>query len=89
MSDKPDFEALRAKRNAAMFKYIENLAEAEGVEPGSIRITFDPNACYCDCPNGPCEHSWDGKPIEDEMSYSRTCSRCGAIQMFHDMRVLP
>ena len=43
----------------------------------------------CQCPNGPCEHIWDG-PIEeyDEgRCVSATCSRCGMTAVSHSLWV--
>lgn len=88
MTGVPDFEALRAERNAAHEAWVQKM-QAEG-----WNITgcgHDPNACYCDCPDGPCEHSWDGEPWEsaDGGAWSVTCSRCGQTSMSHSMRTGP
>lgn len=79
----PNFEALRNKRNQA----IEALAEKYGIH----HVIFNPNACYCACPDGPCEHKWNGPDYisQDQTLTSVTCSRCGAIAAYHDMRVGP
>jgi len=45
--------------------------------------------CKCECPNGPCEHVWDGPSHTTENSDSASCSRCGANAMAHDMWVMP
>jgi hypothetical protein len=45
--------------------------------------------CVCKCPDGPCEHKWDGEWEEDELTASVTCSRCGSVKMGHDMWVGP
>lgn len=51
--------------------------------------------CVCKCPNGPCEHQWDGEPVREYhdnsnlASESSTCSRCGMDSMAHDMWVSP
>ena len=47
--------------------------------------------CYCACPEGPCQHVWDG-PEEsdpDEGWSSATCSRCGMSALGHDLRCSP
>jgi hypothetical protein len=87
----PDFDALRAKRNAAVQEQVRKLAEEFGVPLESMRSNFSPNACYCACPDGPCEHSWDGPEwrSEDGCAMSCTCSRCGTTAMSHSMRVGP
>jgi hypothetical protein len=38
-----------------------------------------------------CDHVWDGEPYESEDGCisSATCSRCGAVAMYHDMRFGP
>lgn len=91
MSDAPDFEALRAKRNEAVKEMIRGLAERLGEPNDPVAYTFDEDACYCDCAaGGPCEHRWDGKPYEDgDGCVSATCSRCGETAMSHSMRIGP
>ena len=88
----PDFEALRAQRNAAMDELLKRFADEEGVPVEALRTTFDANACYCACSSGgPCEHTWDG-PVwvsEDTWTESATCSRCGCTAIGHDIRVGP
>lgn len=88
----PDFEALRAKRNAAMLTMHQQLADELGVPLQSLRSSFNPAACYCACgTGGPCEHKWDGEgwESEDGHTWSATCSRCGTTAMGHDMRYGP
>lgn len=88
----PDFDALRAERNAAVYELVQRFADEEGVPVDALRTTFDPNACYCACGSGGlCEHTWDG-PVwvsEDGCTESATCARCGCTAMSHDMRTLP
>lgn len=47
--------------------------------------------CVCTCPDGPCEHRWDGPEwrSEDGLACSVTCSRCGMTKMSHDMWIGP
>lgn len=87
----PDFDTLRAERNA---KFAETVAKlrAEGWSVDSLCARHDPNACYCACGcGGPCEHDWDGVPYESEADgmWSATCSKCGELAYNHSMRVLP
>lgn len=90
MSDAPDFEALRAKRNEAVKEMIRGLAEKLGEPNDPVTCTFDFDACYCACASGgPCEHKWDGPPWESDDCWSATCSRCGETAMSHSMRVGP
>lgn len=89
---KPDFDALRAQRNATVEASMRRLAEEEGIELKDISSNFDPNACYCACAHdGPCKHQWDGEPYEsdDGCLWSATCSRCGLTSFSHSMRFLP
>lgn len=90
MTDAPDFEALRAKRNASIANEGKRLAAELGLD-GPLFCSHDPNACYCACPDGPCEHKWDGEPWEstDGCAWSVTCSRCGETSMSHSMRTGP
>lgn len=44
--------------------------------------------CECQCPDGPCEHQWDGPWHEDGQTATVTCSRCTALRIDHDMWVL-
>ncbi|MCA3109877.1 MAG: hypothetical protein ING91_19260 [Rhodocyclaceae bacterium] len=92
MTEKPDFDALRAQRNAEVEKQLREFAEKHGWVLKDTRTSFDRNACYCACATGgPCEHQWDGKgwQSEDGCAWSATCSRCGGTAMSHDARVLP
>ena len=91
MCDKPDFDALRAKRNAAVRSMLQKVADDWGCSVDEIKSTFNPDACYCNCPNGPCEHKWDGEDYvsEDECLVSATCSRCGMTAFHHSMRTGP
>lgn len=88
----PDFDALRASRNAAVRDHIERLAQQLGVPAAELTTTFDPNSCYCACgTHGPCEHKWDGDlwVSDDGLLHSATCSRCGMTAFSHDMRYAP
>ena len=89
--NKPDFETLRAERNKAVQEHLQKLAEEYDLPIESLRTNFNPNACYCNCPEGPCEHQWDGPEYrsEDGCLSSTTCSRCGMTAFSHDMRVAP
>ena len=86
----PDFAALRAERDAAIQRELQVMAAEWGVPLQSLRFTFDPAACYCDCvAGGPCEHKWDGKPYESHGLWTTTCSRCGTTAFSHSMWTAP
>lgn len=51
--------------------------------PGTAR-------CACACPDGPCDHRWDGAWIDvDEQESTATCSRCGMSALSHGLWVAP
>jgi hypothetical protein len=91
VADAPDFDALRADRNARVQASMQKLADEHGIPLQSLRSNFNPNACYCACPDGPCEHKWDGDwwTSEDGCAQSATCSRCGTTAMSHSLRTGP
>ena len=83
---KPDFEALRAERNAQAAAFAEKM-RAEGWEIAACSLRSK-DACYCDCSRGgPCEHDWSGPGVEiGEGGWSVTCARCGMDAMGHSLR---
>lgn len=95
MSEKPrptdaEFEELKRKRDAAIKRTVERICEKHGLDPATARIHVSgAGGCYCACPDGPCQHIWDGPAYHEENMMSVTCSRCGAPAIYHDMRVGP
>jgi hypothetical protein len=87
-----DFDALRARRNDAVRATVEAVAVKWGVPADFLLCSHDDAACYCACPAGPCEHDWTGpeREILDDRDrpcgFERTCARCGAGVMAHDVR---
>lgn len=46
--------------------------------------------CRCQCPDGPCEHKWDGPTVKwGDNCYTSTCSRCQMPAVEHSMWVAP
>jgi|ERR1700761_2484792 len=88
-----EFEELRRKRDEALSKHIEEMCKEEGWDIKAVHVHSRDreSACYCGCPDGPCQHIWDGPEhvSEDQLMSSATCSRCGEIAFYHHMRVLP
>ncbi len=85
-----EFEELARKRDAGIAEVVKATAAEMGWNPAEVKVHVSGSGgCYCDCPDGPCQHIWDGPPWEDEGAWSTTCSRCGAVAMFHDMRFAP
>lgn len=93
MSERPDFDALRAKRNEAVAEMVKAVCDEHGWDASECHTTFDPNACYCACGDGgPCEHQFEGwRDIEDDEGNvcggETVCSRCGMGAMSHSMRI--
>ena len=83
-----DFEALRKKRNEAVMAEIQKFAEMQGVDLSEVKTTFNPNACYCACPEGPCEHRWKGwrKFDFDTSGGEAVCTLCGEGAVSHSLR---
>lgn len=95
-----EFAELARKRDEEVAKIIDKLCEEHGFKKEGMHFHVSHQGqCYCACPDGPCQHIWDGpnKPIgleegEDERNapgWSVTCSRCGVDAMSHDMRCGP
>ncbi len=88
--EEPDFEKLRAERNAAAQTILEEFAKECGRDPTEIQSSFNPNACYCACPDGPCEHNFEGwRVFEDGRGGETVCSRCNMGAMSHSLRTAP
>ena len=84
----PDFEALRAQRNAAAKDVMETVARQMGwVDNKPFGAIFNPNDCYCDClSGGPCEHSFKRWRQLGDCAGERVCSRCGMGAIGHSLR---
>ncbi len=87
-ADKPDFEKLRAERNASVQEMIDAIAKERGWDPSKIQSSHNPDACYCACAEGgPCEHDFQGwRNFEDGSGGETVCKRCGMGAMSHSMR---
>jgi hypothetical protein len=98
MTDKPkltdaEFDVLKQKRDEAINGVVDALCKEQGWPRD--KITFHASGlhgCYCACPGGPCQHRWDGPEQVVTDDYDRpcgstkTCSKCGADAMSHDVR---
>ena len=82
-----DFEALRRKRNEAVQEMIDELARQMGEDPSEVVTTFDPDSCYCDCPDGPCEHTFDDWEDYEDGTGEAVCTRCGRGAIGHSMQI--
>jgi len=45
--------------------------------------------CRCQCPQGPCEHQWDGPVVWEGDVESVACSKCGMTRRSHDLWTMP
>ena len=87
-----EFEELKRKRDEAVRASVKRICEENGWDPNKTAFhASHADGCYCACPDGPCQHVWDGPEWGDEdgSCQSVTCSRCGTVAMFHDMRCMP
>lgn len=85
-----EFDELKRKRDDAVAAVVARVCAEQGWDSADAYIHHSHSSeCYCACPDGPCQHIWDGEPWTDDNSYSTTCSRCGEVAMFHDMRCGP
>lgn len=85
-----EFDELKRVRDDAIRTLVHEVCEQEGWDP--TRASFhssDMSGCYCACPDGPCQHKWDGPDREEYCMVSKTCSRCGTVAAYHDMRCMP
>lgn len=78
-------KAIHAKRRE------QTLMEKETPQVTAIACGPSTGKCKCQCPDGPCEHVWDGPEIElmDGQCVTVTCSRCGMSAYSHSMWVGP
>ena len=68
-----------------MLQIIKATALQMGIPPDQVRHNFDFNSCYCNCPDGPCEHDWTGWR-EFKGGGERFCTACGMGAMSHTLR---
>lgn len=96
-AERPDFEALREKRNVAWDEYIVKLCKDYGWKRDEVHTNYNRKACYCNCGDLSthtgvhkrlCEHVWIGPTIELDGGHtvSTTCIYCKMPAIHHDMR---
>lgn len=96
MKERPtdaEFEELKRKRDAGLEAVVQAAADKMGWPRSGV--TFHASGlhgCYCACPDGPCQHKWDGAEVKllDDNGWScgstSTCSKCGTEAIAHDIR---
>lgn len=89
--EKPDFEALRAKRDAALEAVIAAACAKEGWDRATVQVHVSGRGgCYCACPDGPCEHEFAGwREFEDGNGGEAVCRLCGVGALSHTLRTAP
>lgn len=95
-----EFAELARKRDAATEEAVNRICAEQGWDRSKVGFhASHTDGCYCACPDGPCQHVWNGRTVpigleegEDEskaLGFSTTCSRCGTDAMSHDIRCAP
>jgi len=95
-----EFADLARKRDESIAAMVAQVCKEHGWDPAATTFhASHQHGCYCACPDGPCQHVWDGPQVplgleegEDESKasgWSSTCSRCGADAFSHSMRFAP
>lgn len=87
-----EFAELKRKRDESLNAAIDKLCAEQGWARDQTHVHVSgAGECYCDCPDGPCQHIWNGPNVEfdDGQGVSRTCSRCGEMAFSHSMRFAP
>lgn len=94
-----EFDELKRKRDQGILDIVREFRKKYWPdEPDSEPVTFhcsDYNAdCYCNCPDGPCQHEFDGwRDLHDDNGHvcggETVCRRCGMGAMSHSLRTAP
>ncbi len=89
MTDRPDFEKLRAERDQAVDKAVRAAQREMGAPETGIaaHVSYGGGTkdYYCACADGgPCEHEFSGwREFEDGSGGEQFCQRCGMGAMAH------
>lgn len=94
------FAELARKRDEAVEAMVDAVCKEHGWDRSKVGVhASHTHGCYCACPDGPCQHQWDGpevplgleegEPESEAHGWARSCSRCGVDAMSHDMRCAP
>ncbi len=93
---RPDFAALRAKRDAAILAIVDAVHAKHFPDKPRAEMQFhcsDMSGCYCACPDGPCEHQFEGwrEGPGDGGGWvgENVCKLCGMGAMAHSIRCGP
>ena len=91
-----EFTELKRKRDEGILKVVAEVRkklwpDAPDDEPVQFHCRDYSADCYCNCPEGPCQHEFDGwRDIHDDEGRvcggEQFCQRCGMGSMNHSMR---
>jgi hypothetical protein len=85
-----EFDELKRTRDAAYEAWFAEMCAEKGWNPADVLVhRSHGSGCYCNCPDGPCQHEWNGEPHQEGGMWTSTCSRCGEWSINHDMRCGP
>ena len=89
-----EFEALKRQRDRAFERSVAEACERMGWDRNEVTVRKccggASQECYCACPDGPCQHEFDGwREFEGGRGGEQVCSRCGMGAMSHSMRTGP
>lgn len=93
-----EFDALKAERAREIERVIRAVYERNGwpVSKLHAHVSYGGGTddCYCACPDGPCQHEFDGwRDILDDNEQpcggEQFCRRCGMGSMVHSLRTAP
>lgn len=84
---KPDFAALRAKRDTALEATVQAICDKHGWDrSGAVVHVSGGDGCYCACADGgPCEHEFQGWRQTGSVG-EQVCRLCGMGAMAHSLR---
>jgi len=87
MTDKPDFDALRATRDDALSKLLDAVCAERGFDRAAMLVHVS-GGCYCACADGgPCEHEFAGwRDFADGRGGEQFCQKCGLGAMAHSLK---
>jgi len=89
--EEPDFDALRVQRTEAFEQIVQSVCDELGWDRDKVSVSAcGCQGCYCACPEGPCEHEFEGlREFEDGTGCEAVCKHCGLGAMAHDSRFAP
>lgn len=86
-----DFDRLKAERDASLQAEVAAFCAKHGWDAKEVHVhASGAGGCYCACPEGPCQHEFEGwREFEDGNGGSTVCKHCGLDSFSHDIRIMP